>query len=69
MRRRKLGATGWFPRGKLRLDDEGELQFSIGLKGDTVILDFGKSVRWIGMAAKLIESAELLEREGPKGDS
>ena len=46
-----LGPTGEFPHGKLTKDDEGQIQFSIGRKDDRVVMDFGKPVRWIGMAA------------------
>lgn len=44
-----LGATGDFPRGKFNNADEGELRLAVGLKDKTVIIDFGKSVAWIGM--------------------
>lgn len=39
-----------FPRGKLNADDEGELEMSIGIQDKTVILDFGKPVKWLGLA-------------------
>lgn len=54
MKRKKgrLGATGAYPRGKLRGGDEGELRLSVGVKDRTVILDFGKDVAWIGMGAQ-----------------
>ena len=45
----KLGATGNFPQGKLNEADEGELQLAVGAKPGKVIIDFGKSVKWIGM--------------------
>ena len=45
------GATGRFPRGRIHETDEGELQFALGVTRDrTIILDFGKPVKWIGMA-------------------
>jgi len=46
-----LGPTGEFPHGKLTVDDEGQIQFSVGIKDDKVIMDFGTPVRWIGMTA------------------
>jgi hypothetical protein len=45
----KLGGTGDFPRGKLNASDEGGLQLAIGVKDRTVIIDFGKSVVWLGL--------------------
>lgn len=44
-----LGATGKFPEGKATPTDEGEIKFLIGHKGGVVVLEFGKSVRWVGM--------------------
>lgn len=52
-----IGATAEFPAGKLNKDDEGAIQFAIGQDGDKVILDFGKSVHWVGMTAS--QAAEL----------
>lgn len=51
------GATGRFPDGKLNRNDEGELAFRIGNQGGQVVLEFGKSVRWLGMGP---EDAEKL---------
>jgi hypothetical protein len=45
----KLGSTGEFPRGKLSVDDEGGLQIAVYEKDKTVIVNFGKSVDWIGL--------------------
>lgn len=54
----KPGATGKFPNGKLRAEDEGELAFKVG--SDTnkgiVFLDFGTPVVWMGMSAKDAEN-------------
>lgn len=41
-----------YPRGKLCEDDEGELQMRLGIQDKTVIIDFGKPVKWFGMAKK-----------------
>lgn len=38
-----------YPRGKLRDDDEGELQIAIATQDNTIIVDFGKNVKWIGL--------------------
>lgn len=70
-RRRDLGATGDFPRGKLNADDEGGLQIAIGHKDGTVTIDFGKEVAWVGfspqdaanLAAILIQHAREAARQ------
>ena len=46
----KFGATGDFPRGKFNDDDEGELCLGIGVEDKTLIINFGKSVAWLGFA-------------------
>lgn len=47
----RLGETGRFPRGRLTDDDEGEVRFAVGITLDrTIVLDFGKPVKWLGMA-------------------
>lgn len=43
-----LGATGNFPDGKITDDDEGEIRIGITRKDDTVVIDFGKPIAWIG---------------------
>lgn len=45
----KLGATGRFPEGKIREDDEGELRAAIGVNNGQVVIDFGKSVAWLSL--------------------
>lgn len=67
-----LGATGEFPRGKIEPSDEGEIRFAVGADQETqtVVLDFGKPVAWIGMtpeqaveiAQSLIEKARLVSK-------
>lgn len=51
MKTRKLGATGDFPAGKLNETDEGAINIAVGVHpvGNTLIIDFGKPVVWIGM--------------------
>lgn len=39
-----------YPRGKFSDDDEGELAMRIGIQDKTVIIDFGKPVKWFGLA-------------------
>lgn len=47
----KLGATGKYPAGKLTAKDAGEIRFSIGrsMDGKKVVMNFGKSIRWVAM--------------------
>jgi 8-oxo-dGTP diphosphatase len=53
-------------------DDEGELEFRVGLDGKLVFMDFGKSVKWISMppkdardiAATLTKWADEAEKHG-----
>ena len=51
------GATGRFPNGKLKEDDEGELAIKlfIDVTKNTAVLDFGKSVSWIAFTRKEID--------------
>jgi len=67
----KLGPTGEFPEGKLGANDEGALRIGIGIhpSGKTVVIDFGKSIAWVGMpkqnailfAETILEHAKKLE--------
>lgn len=43
-----IGPTGEFPDGKVREDDDGEINIAIGRAGNNVIMEFGKPVKWIG---------------------
>jgi hypothetical protein len=58
----KFGATGRFPRGKLRSDDEGELQLAVAHdKKGNVHLHFGKAITWFAMPShEAMQLAELL---------
>lgn len=50
-----------YPRGKLKEDDEGVLETRICADQGRVIIDFGKSVVWIGLDADLAEAmAQIL---------
>lgn len=68
---RHLGATGSHPEGKLTPQDEGGIQFAIGVRDGKVCLDFGKPVAWIGMnpgdALELAESLIANARKAAKG--
>lgn len=57
-----------YPRGKLNDDDEGMLNIAIGERDQTVIIDFGKPVVWIGMSKpEIVQFATtLLKRAGAK---
>lgn len=53
--------TKQYPRGKIFEDDEGELTLRIGVTDKTVIIDFGKQLKWIGYdKSGAIEFAELI---------
>lgn len=62
-----------YPDSRMGGDDEGELAFAIGTdeKHGTVILNFNKPVKWMGMtpedamalAAKLIEKARAISKK------
>lgn len=51
-----------YPRGKLNANDEGQLAIRMFVKGNTLILDFGKSIKWIGLG--LHEVTELRRKLG-----
>lgn len=55
-----FGATGTFPDGRASPDDEGEIIFGVGVRGNLVIVDFGTPVKWLGIphdtAVELAES-------------
>lgn len=56
-----LGATGNFPNGKLSDNDEGELQFAVFKKDETIIIEFGKAVKTLGLTPEqAIEIAKAL---------
>jgi hypothetical protein len=60
----KLGPTREFPTGKLNPHDEGALNIGIGMEGDTLIIDFGTRVAWIGMSREqAIEFARRIMRK------
>lgn len=44
-----LGKTGTHSEGKLRPDDEGDIQLAIGHEKGCVVINFGSPVAWIGL--------------------
>ena len=45
-----LGPTGEHPNGKIAEDDDGELQFAVGVtQSGEVFIDFGVKVKWFAM--------------------
>jgi hypothetical protein len=62
----KLGATGRYPYGKSRPDDEGELAAAIATDytHGIIRIEFGKSVAWLALTAQLARdmAAELIKR-------
>lgn len=70
-----LGATGEFPEGKIREDDEGEIRLAIAADpgSGNVIIDFGTAVTWLGLpptqaiqfGQSLIEKGRSLLAEKP----
>lgn len=52
-----------YPRGKLCQDDEGQLAIGIAVQDKTLIIDFGKQIKWIGMdKAMAIQFGETIIR-------
>jgi hypothetical protein len=49
-----LGATGEFPKGQISEDDQGELKVALGINKEhkRIMIDFGKSISWLGLAAE-----------------
>ena len=65
-----LGATGQFPNGKWQDSDEGEIRFAVGHKGEKVFIEFGKSVRWIGLNGnQAIDLGNALLKHGRESNS
>lgn len=66
-----IGATGLHPEGKMTPQDEGSIQFAVGVKDGKVCVDFGTPVAWVGMnpgdALQLAETLIKRAREAAKG--
>jgi hypothetical protein len=56
----KLGATGDYPIGKLSDDDEGGLMMGITVEDKRLIINFGKSLTWIGMDKETAQNLAFL---------
>lgn len=71
MREPLIGATGLHTEGKLTEQDEGGIQFAVGVQDGKVVLDFGTPVAWLGMrpedALKVAESLIQNARKAAKG--
>jgi hypothetical protein len=56
-----VGPTGEFMGGKLRPDDRGGLRIAVAREGYRVILDFGITVKWLGLTAgQAVELSDVL---------
>jgi len=65
----KLGPTHKFPEGKWQDTDEGEIRFAVYYQDRKVFLEFGTSVKWIGMNAnQAIELGNILINNGRKAN-
>lgn len=47
--KQELGPLGHHPEGRLTPQDEGAIQFAVGVKDAKVVIDFGSPVSWVGM--------------------
>ena len=45
-----------YPRGKLNAHDEGQLRIAMTVKGNTLIIDFGKPVKWLGLGLQEVRA-------------
>jgi hypothetical protein len=50
------GATGEFPRGKVRADDEGGLRATAVVRDGSLFIDFGKPVAWLALGVADVEA-------------
>ncbi len=65
----EVGKSGDYPNGKLTDKDEGGLVYKVGRYKDTVIMEFGTPVKWLGLppenarelAQVLIKHADAIE--------
>ena len=53
-----------YSRGKLRSDDEGDIEMGVTVDADCVVIAFRKPIAWIGMPAEMAEqlATTLLSR-------
>lgn len=50
----------FYPRGQIRVDDDGELQMRFAVKDGTLIVDFGKPVVWLGFGRADVEGLIMM---------
>lgn len=62
-----FGATGQFPDGKITGDDEGEIKFGITTTGNSVVMNFGKKIMWVGFTKEQAKEIGELLIEKSKG--
>jgi hypothetical protein len=63
----KLGATGNFPDGKLKDDDEGEIRIGVTVDEGNVIIAFGTALKWVAFPPDVaIALAETLIKNANK---
>lgn len=58
-----IGATGAFPHGKIRHDDEGELKVAIAAdhENQRVHFEFGKTIAWLSLPrAEVLQLADII---------
>ncbi len=70
----QTGATGEYPDGKARPDDEGEIAFAVGAikEQNLVVLSFGKPLAWMGMApadARMLADLLMKQADNVEGQN
>jgi hypothetical protein len=50
----------FYPRGKITADDEGGIAIRMAVKANTLIIDFGKPVAWIGLGLQDVRSLRTM---------
>lgn len=56
----EVGATGKFPDGKVAPQDEGELRYGLTIFNGTVVFDFGKPIRSLGLESQQARELALI---------
>ena len=64
-----LGATGKYPEGKLREDDEGEIALGIAVHKGKIIMDFGGDMGWVGFTPEQSRQiASILQKRAKEAE-
>ncbi len=50
----------FYPRGKITADDDGAIAIRMAVKSNTLIIDFGKPVHWIGLGLQDVRSLRVM---------